>query len=273
MEMFYQLFLDSGNAVVSLWLGIFLVWSLLIAASKLFTYVRTMKIQSRDIGWPMLRQELMWSAFNVFGATFVIQLLSSWLVKQGYLVTDPTPAPWYVIAFEFALYFFIFDLYFYLVHRLIHMEPLYRWIHQRHHRSLSPNPLSYASMSPLEGIVEGMIIPLFITCFTVHETSTWFILPFAPLMGLYVHCGYEFAPRWWYRMPFTKWLITPMYHDQHHQFFTCNYGAYTTLWDRLFSTMRGRFAQDFIKLKNRGAVVVQSPETTQPLSTLKEETR
>mgnify|MGYP001954433491 CR=1 FL=1 len=114
-----------------------------------------------------------------------------------------------------------------------------------------PTPLSYASMTPLEGMAEGMIIPIFLTCFTVHETSTYFIFPFASLMGLYVHCGYEFAPRWWYKLPFTKWIITPMYHDQHHQYFTCNYGAYTSIWDRLFGTLRARFEQDFLKLKSR----------------------
>ncbi len=271
MDLFYQLFLESGNAVVSLWLGIFLVSSLLIAASRLFAYVRTVKIQSRKVRWSILRHELLWSACNVFGATFVLQLLSSWLVEQGYLQINPAPAAWYVVALEFALYFFIFDLYFYIVHRTLHTEPLYRWVHKTHHRSVSPNPLTYASMSPLEGIAEGLVIPLFLACFTVHETSTYFILPFASLMGLYVHCGYEFAPRWWYRLPVTKWVITPMYHDQHHQFFTCNYGAYTTIWDRLFGTMRERFEQDFLQLKNRRAV--PEPAAGQPAATLKEDAR
>ena len=55
-----------------------------------------------------------------------------------------------------------------------------------------------------------------------------------------------------------------------------NYGAYTTLWDRLFATMRGKFEQDFIKLKDRRALGMQNPAVvqpfaeTQPLSELKE---
>jgi sterol desaturase/sphingolipid hydroxylase (fatty acid hydroxylase superfamily) len=69
----------------------------------------------------------------------------------------------------------------------------------------------------------------------------------------------------------TKWLITPMYHDQHHQFFTCNYGAYTTLWDRLFSTKRGRFELDFIKLKDRGAVSTQGADVHAAVSQPREE--
>lgn len=260
MDTLYSLLSASSNAVVSLWIGIFVLTSLLVVAARVFSYVRSVKIQRRKIGWPMLRHELFWSAFNVFATTCVLTLLSNWLVERGYLQTDPTPAAWYVVVYEFVLYFFIFDLYFYLVHRLIHIEPLYTWIHKTHHHSVCPQPLSYASMSPLEGMAEGLIIPIFLTLFTVHETSTYFILPFASLMGLYVHCGYEFAPRWWYRKAATKWLITPMYHDQHHQYFTCNYGAYTTLWDRLFGTMRSRFEQDFIKLKNRRVQPAQGSE-------------
>lgn len=251
MELFYTLLIDSGNAIVSLWLGVFLVWSLLLLAAKFFMTVRTRKIQNRALNWKRLRHELLWSAFNVFCATFVLKLISGWLVAQGFLNTHTTPAAWYVVLFEFALFFFVFDFYFYAVHRAIHTKPLYRWVHLTHHRSLTPNPASYASMTPLEGIAEGMIIPIFLTCFTVHETSTYFILPFASLMGLYVHCGYEFAPRWWYQLRATKWLITPTYHDQHHQFFTCNYGAFTSIWDRVFGTIRKNFDDDFASVKNR----------------------
>lgn len=260
MDIVDTLLQPAANAVVSLWIGIFILSSLLLVVSRLFSYVRRVKIQRRPIGWAMVRHELFWSAFNVFGTTCVLSALSAWLVGKGYLQIDTSPAAWYVVVYEFALYFFIFDLYFYLVHRLIHIEPLYTWVHKTHHRSLCPQPLSYASMTPLEGIAEGLVIPLFLTLFTVHQTSTLFILPFASLMGLYVHCGYEFAPRWWYRLPFTRWLITPMYHDQHHQYFTCNYGAYTTLWDRLFGTMRARFEQDFLKLKDRRSAEIQVPE-------------
>lgn len=253
MDSVLNLLQVSGNAVVSLWIGIFVLTSLLAGAARISGYVRTMKIQQRPISWRLLRHELFWSACNVFCSTLVLTVLSNWLVQQGLLETNTAAAAWYVVAFEFLLFFFIFDLYFYLVHRALHVQPLFNWIHKTNHRSLNPRPLSYASMSPLEGISEGLIIPLFLSLFTVHETSTYFILPFASLMGLYVHCGYEFAPRWWYQVPATKWLITPMYHSQHHQYFTSNYGAFTTIWDRLFGTMRADFEQDFNRLKSRRA--------------------
>ena len=253
LDFIYTVLLDTGNAVVSTWIGVFIVWTTFLALSRVFTRVREIKIQKRKFRWSMLRHELLWSALNVGITGFVLTQFASWLVERGYLTTDPTPAAWYTVAFEFALYFIIFDFYFYCVHRVFHIEPLYTWFHKIHHRSVTPNPLSSSSMTPIEGIAEGLIVPIFLAVFTIHETSTYLIIPFATLMGLYVHCGYEFVPRWWYRNPATNWFITPMFHDQHHQFFTCNYGAYTTIWDRMFGTVRARFQQDFDKLKGQPA--------------------
>jgi sterol desaturase/sphingolipid hydroxylase (fatty acid hydroxylase superfamily) len=64
-------------------------------------------------------------------------------------------------------------------------------------------------------------------------------------MSLFVHCGHEFFPRWWYRFPATGWLLTPLFHDQHHSLVGCNYGGFTTIWDRLFGTVSPRYARDF----------------------------
>lgn len=117
-------------------------------------------------------------------------------------------------------------------------------------------------MSPIEGIVTGLSIPAFLAVFTVHDMSMAFILPFATLMGLYVHCGYEIVPKWWYRNPVTKWLITPMFHDQHHQYVGCNYGAFTTVWDRVFGTVRARFFSDFDRLKGNSSSPANVDEAT-----------
>ncbi len=250
LDTLYRIFLDSGNAVASTWIGVFIVTMVLLALARIFNRVRELKIQKRSYALATFRHEIFWSAFNIAITSFVLTQFSAWLVDRGYLQTNSEPAAWYVILFEFALYFFLYDFYFYCVHRLIHIEPLYTWIHKTHHFSTSPNPLSSSSMTPIEGIAEGLAIPGFLALVTVHETSSYLIIPFATVMGLYVHCGYELMPRWWYKNPLTSWFITPMFHDQHHQFFRCNYGAYTTIWDRVFDTVRPRFHQDFDKLKS-----------------------
>lgn len=246
-EDLYTTLIQTGNGVLTAWLLVVLVSMGLTALSRIFSPI--MKIQERKLRWKTLRHEVMWSALNLFITGLALSLIFTWVTDLGWLVTHAGPAAWYTVVGEFLLFFFLFDLYFYLFHRLIHIEPLYTWIHRTHHRSIAPNPLSSSSMSPLEGVFTGLSLPVFFVVFTVHETSMAFILPFATLMGLYVHCGYEVVPRWWYRNPVTKWLITPMFHDQHHQYIGCNYGAFTTFWDRMFGTVRPRFLTDFDRLK------------------------
>src|SRR3546814_9973104 len=111
---------------------------------------------------------------------------------------------------------------------------------------------------------------MFLAVFTVHYATMALILPTNIVMGLYVHSGYEFMPRWWNRSWATKWFITATFHDQHHRFFTGNYGGYTTIWDRLCGTMRTRFEADFDKVKARSNPVpaVRSEEHTSELQSL-----
>jgi len=257
-EWLFDVFIDTGSAVASTWVAVFVVVMLIMALSRIFNQVKTCKIQKRKYRWTTFRHEILWSGLNIAITSLVLKEYSALLVDKGFLTNATGPVAWYTVLFEFALYFFIFDFYFYWVHRTIHIEPLYTWIHKTHHFSISPTPLSSSSMTPLEGIMEGLIVPTFLAVVTVHETTTYFIIPFATLMGLYVHCGHEFMPRWWYRNPTTGWLISPMFHDQHHQYFTCNYGAYTTIWDKVFGTVRPKFYSDFNSLKSKSKSV-ESP--------------
>src|SRR3546814_8982083 len=87
----------------------------------------------------------------------------------------------------------------------MHQPLVYRWIHKLHHRSVSPNLLTTLSVSPLESIINGGFVPMFLAVFTVHDATMALILPTNIVMGLYVHSGYEFMPRWWNRSWATKW--------------------------------------------------------------------
>lgn len=135
------------------------------------------------------------------------------------------------------------------------MEPMYTWIHKIHHGSLSPNPMTTLSVSPIESLINGGFVPLFLVAMTmvmpVHESTMALISPTNIIMGFYVHLGFEFFPRWWNKSWATKWFITATFHDQHHRYFKGNYGGYTTVWDRLCGTMRPTFEADFEKVTTR----------------------
>lgn len=225
-------------------------------------YFRARRIQPRGFRWKIFGHEAAWTAINISTAVFTLGAMRQLFLAQGLIIYNPEPASIGVIAFEFALYFFLFDAWFYWGHRLMHVEPFYKWMHKTHHKSTSTNPLTSTSVTPLEAFLNGSFVSFFLAGMTllsqvfsfvspIHTATLALILPTSILMGLYVHLGFEFLPRWWNRTWLTKWFISATFHDQHHRYFIGNFGGYTTIWDRLCGTMRKNFESDFEKITTR----------------------
>jgi sterol desaturase/sphingolipid hydroxylase (fatty acid hydroxylase superfamily) len=261
-----QNFFTASNPL-SRWLILFVVSGLLIAVFR--SFFRARKIQPNGFRWRTFRNEAFFGIINVATAGALLGFLTSTLTKHGLVVFNKSPASWWVVGLEYAAYFFAFDTYFYWFHRLMHLEPIYTWVHKIHHYSVSPNVLTTLSVSPLESLVNGGFVPLFTALVAVHPATMALIAPTNIFMGLYVHSGYEFLPRWWYKSWATKWFITATFHDQHHRYFSYNYGGYTPIWDWICGTMRPKFLADFAQLKARvgkplspvGAMSMNGPES------------
>ena len=241
--------LMSGDHALRLWLWAFVATG--IAAGIASGFFKARKIQPRGFKWTTFRNEAIVAVVTLAVSGKIIGASQSWLRANGWMTFNNAPATWWIVALEFGAYFFLFDTYFYWLHRWMHKEPVYSWVHKLHHRSTSPNMLTTLSVNPLESVINGGFVPLFLSIFTVHSATMALILPTNILMGVYVHSGYEFLPRWWNRSWATKWFITATFHDQHHRYFTGNFGGYTTIWDRLCGTMRKKYEADFDAIKNR----------------------
>lgn len=214
-------------------------------------FASTRKIQPKGFKWQTYRNEVLFALFNVAFSGLFIGGLTSFLNARGWTVINKSPAHWWVVAGEYALFFFAFDTWFYWCHRLMHKEPIYRWVHKIHHRSTSPNLLTTLSVSPLESLVNGGFTPLFTAVIVVHSSSLMLMTLTTGLMGLYVHAGHEFLPRWWTKSWATKWFITSTFHDQHHKYFNWNFGGFTTIWDYICGTGRRKYEEDFEKIATR----------------------
>lgn len=241
----------SGEHALKLWIWGFVAAGIISGIVSGFFKAR--KIQPRGFKWKTFRNEAIIAVVTIAISGKVLGAISSWLWAHGWITSHHAAAPWWVIALEFTAYFFLFDTYFYWLHRWMHKEPFYSWVHKLHHKSTSPNLLTTLSVNPLESIINGGFVPLFLTLFTVHDATLALILPTNIIMGLYVHSGYEFLPRWWNRSWATKWFITATFHDQHHRYFNGNYGGYTTIWDYLCGTVRKKYEADFDAIKDRNA--------------------
>lgn len=250
--------LDSGNSPQPSLLGLDpLQWWLIafvvvgVVAGIGTGYFRARKIQPNSFKWVVFKRELITAAINLTVTTIVLGSLSTWLKDSGWIAFKTEPATWWIIALEYALFFFTFDTWFYWWHRLMHVEPFYKLSHKIHHLSTSPNPVTSLSMNPIESIIEGMWLPLLTAMFTLHAETMILIVPTATLMGQYVHSGFELLPRWWHRTWLTKWFITATFHDQHHRYFKGNYGGFTPIWDYLCGTVRPKYEADFEKISRR----------------------
>lgn len=239
----------TGENMLTLWLWLFVIVG--IAAGVASGFFRARKIQPNGFKWKTLRTEVLVVLVSVPISGFALSWITGTLSQHGFITFRQGPAEWWVIALEYALYFFLFDTWFYWWHRAMHKEPMYRLVHKVHHWSTAPNVASTAQVTPLESIINGGFVPLFTAVFTVHPETMALIGPTNIVMGLYVHSGYEFFPRWWNKSWATKWFITATFHDQHHKYFNYNFGGYTTIWDRICGTMRKKFESDFENPKGR----------------------
>jgi len=118
----------------------------------------------------------------------------------------------------------------YCLHRLLHSRSLY-WLHKSHHRYTVPCAHAAFAAHPIDFLVFellGMTILVFVR---IHP----FAFALAAMPTAYhnqvEHCGIAFSGE----MP---WTPTPLFHDDHHSQFTCNFGFELCLWDWAFGTLR-----------------------------------
>src|SRR5262245_3721371 len=238
------------NRPLLYWLIAFLATTFAVAVYRGF--FRARKIQPNGFRWVTFRNEIIFGVINVAISGTILGYLTTKGTAHGIIAFNKDPASWWVVALEYIAYFFLFDTWFYWWHRPMHIEPRYKWVHKLHHRSTAPNLFTTVSVSPLESLINGGFVPLFTAVLTVHDSTMALIGPTNIIMGLYVHSGYEFLPRWWNKTWLTRWFITATFHDQHHKYFRWNFGGYTTTWDWICGTTRTNYLADFDAIKNRG---------------------
>jgi Delta7-sterol 5-desaturase len=248
--------LISGENAMKLWIATIVVAGLVAGIATGFFKAR--KIQPKGFKWKTFRDEILFALITITVSASILIWVSDWLKANEWITFKSGPVAWWVIALEYAAYWITFDTWFYWLHRWMHKEPMYSLIHELHHRSNAPNLLTTFSVHPFESIINGGWVAIFTTVVSVHPESMALIGITAPIMGLYVHSGYEFFPRWWHKSWATKWFITATFHDQHHKYFNYNFGGYTPVWDYICGTVRKNYEDDFVKAKDRKREMIET---------------
>ena len=145
----------------------------------------------------------------------------------------------------------IHETHFYLIHRLIHVPFLYKWVHSVHHNSVNPSPLSSLNMHVVE-----LLLYLGMACWHL-------IIPSNPILALYqLHrAGFGAIPG---HVGFDKIEVsedsgvpTHAYiHYLHHKFFEVNYGDGLIPFDKWFGTFHDGSKQAQERFDERYARIV-----------------
>ena len=167
------------------------------------------------------------------------------LVKYTMVYKEIHLLGWPYLIFSVLVTLVVHDTYFYWTHRAMHHPKLFPWFHRVHHLSTNPSPWAAMAFHPLEAVVEFGIIAIVPFLYPIHPLAIFIFLLIMMVYNVYGHLGYEMYPAHFASGRMGKWINTSVNHNQHHQFFTGNYGLYFLWWDRWMGTLRKDYEQQF----------------------------
>ncbi len=251
-------YLTGGKSFWLILLIIFLRYFILAAAAFVIFYGlkkqawRFRKIQPRFPRLTDYGREILYSLMTVIifaGVGYVVFLTP--LAQYTFTYTAVSRYGWGYLVFSIVLTIWVHDTYFYWMHRLIHHKRFYKWVHRVHHLSTNPSPWAAFAFHPLEAVLEAGIIVIVAFLFPIHPLAIAIFLLFMMVYNVYGHLGYEVYPKGFSRTRIGKWINTSVNHNQHHQYFTGNYGLYFLFWDRWMGTLRPDYDQHFDAVTSR----------------------
>ncbi|WP_036534504.1 sterol desaturase family protein [Neosynechococcus sphagnicola] len=197
----------------------------------------------RSVQWDIQLSVVSAGVFSLAAAFILLEY--SWGITRLYSHSQQYGL-WY-LGVSYGAVLVLQDAYFYFTHRCFHHPSLFPWLHQGHHRSRYPTPLTSFAFDPLEAIVQSLfligivfLIPLhFITLIAVLTTMTvWAVLN---------HLGIERLPTSFPHHWLGRWCIGPAHHSIHHRNYTLHYGLYFTFWDKLLGTQDPNYEKKFVE--------------------------
>lgn len=142
--------------------------------------------------------------------------------------------PWFWLSIPVMLA--LHDLFFYALHRAMHLPLLYRHVHEVHHRSVFPTAWAAYSFHPWEALFEALIVVAILFVIPSHPLAFILFQTLSTLYNAYGHSGREFYPPGWSGHALGRWVNSSTTHSLHHAAGRGNYGLYSLVWDRLFGS-------------------------------------
>ena len=140
-------------------------------------------------------------------------------------------------------FFVIYDFFYHLFHRFLHLRAVYPYVHKHHHRQCAPTRgnLDACNTHPLEYVPGDYLHLAVLALLPVHIYT---IVTIVASMGIFASLNHTR-----YDVKLTPPIIGSMFnyavaaHDRHHHYITVNYCQYTMLWDKLLGTFNAGVAK------------------------------
>lgn len=183
--------------------------------------------------------DIKWSMVTVFIFALMSAILNR-LVHKGYglMYDEIAEYGWIYFILSPFLAFLIHDFYFYWTHRLMHHPRIFKYVHLRHHKTITPTPWTIYSFQPLEAVIQYSGIFLLVFVMPLHSITLGIVIAYNIIANVGGHCGFDFTTPKTANHWFIKYVNTVTHHDMHHLNCRENYSLYFNLLDRLFKTYK-----------------------------------
>ena len=204
-----------------------------------------------------------WSA-SVLGSLVLLAAGQGW-IKFYFNISD---YGWVYFCTAIVGLIIAYDTYFYFVHRLMHKDLLWKYVHSTHHLTICPNPVTQFQLSPIEQLVTTGFYIMFGALVPTHPL-TWVVFSFIGISrSVFGHLNYEIFPKIFVTNKWLSYIATGTHHNQHHAYSRCNYAFFFTFWDRVCGTLHRNYESDFLDLaefspaRRRGTELVPIPSSS-----------
>jgi len=205
-------------------------WAILIAANILMyvftilishTWSRTHKLKTL----PLTKQD-MYNSIIVLVINILVAIPGYLLFSNGYILfrTDTH------LIRDFVLLFFFFDFAMYVLHLASHHVWPFKKFHVKHHTHTYFNSISLYVMEPIESLLFGLLLTIFVVLFSVNFYSFLAFIFINWILGVIGHLNTKSINQ-------PQFFGNHIFHKTHHQHPNHNYGFYTIIWDKIFGTI------------------------------------
>ncbi|MEP7321169.1 MAG: sterol desaturase family protein [Saprospiraceae bacterium] len=215
---------------------------LMIAALFYFIFERNDQFTKRSLSNKIIKRgqiknEIKNSLFtSLIFAALGVGIIYAWQSGYTKIYIHWSEWPIYWILLSPLLILLLHESYYYWLHRWMHRPYVYKWMHRTHHESLVTTAWTSFSFHPLESVLQGIPILIFLFVIPTHIVALGIIILIMTLTSVINHLNMELYPVGSSRHWFGRWWIGATHHHLHHHEFHTNFGLYFTFWDRWMRT-------------------------------------